>query len=354
MTATIDLAGWRLRNQRLTGSRWRSAADVVAWLGAMQAQDYPGARWAIGLRAQGLHEKDVEDAFNRGAILRTHVMRPTWHFITPADIRWLLALTAPRVHAMNGSMYRKVGLDDRVAAKCRTVLERALRGGRHLTRTELAAHLERASLPSAGQGLAYVMMRAELDQVVCSGPRHGRQFTYALFDERVPSAPARAREAALAELARRYVASHGPATVRDLAWWSGLTQRDARLGMALAGPSLETIEIAGRTCWFIGAPPSGRAPRPTAHLVPNYDEYLIAHQDRDLIPRLATGSRDVFPHHVIVSGRLAGSWRRLDSGAVRADVNLYRGVPPDTAGLVAAAAARYQAFVTRGAGRGLS
>ncbi|MGE0704046.1 MAG: winged helix DNA-binding domain-containing protein [Vicinamibacterales bacterium] len=358
MTApAVDLAAWRLHNQTLAGADARSAADVVSRLGAVQAQDYPGAKWAIGLRASHLTDADVDLAFNNGELLRTHMMRPTWHFVTPADIRWMLGLTSPRVHAVNAFYYRQAGIDDRAAARARTIVERAL-GRQCLTRTELAAKFERAGLPSTGNPLAYIMMRLELDQVVCSGPRRGKQFTYALMDERVPQSEPRSKDDALGAIAMRYFASHGPATARDLAWWSGLTQREVRRGIEIAGAGLSSIEFDGHRCWFAGNPVALRATR-SAHLLPNYDEYLIAHKDRGFIPRAVVPApgqkppRDLHPHHVIVNGRLAGSWRRLDS-ATGADVDLYPGVPARHASLVKSAVARYRAFIEDGSGRGLS
>ena len=164
-------------------------ADVVGWLAAVQAQDYAGAKWALGLRLQGATDDEVERAFADGAVLRTHLMRPTWHFVTPADIRWLLALTAPRVHAANAFMYRKLELDSRRFQESRAALTRALRGDEHLTRDELRGVLQKAGVAADdGMRLAYLMMHAELDGVVCSGARRGKQFTYALMDARAPHA----------------------------------------------------------------------------------------------------------------------------------------------------------------------
>lgn len=226
-TPEIDLVRRRFHNQKLARSRFHRPAEVVAWLGAIQAQDYAGAKWAIGLRSTGLRDAGIEQAFNEGAILRTHLMRPTWHFVTPADIRWILALTAPRVHAVNAYSYRKFGLDRGIFARSRVAFERALQGGKQLTRLELASVLGRAGIPAESLRLAYLMMQAELDGVICSGARRGNQFTYALLDERAPHVKNLEREEALAELTRRYLSSHGPATLSDYVWWSGLTARDA-------------------------------------------------------------------------------------------------------------------------------
>jgi len=318
VTPPFDIVRERLRNQALAGSRFREAHEVVAWLGAVQAQDYAGAKWALGLRANGLTEAAVDRAFDAGEILRTHILRPTWHFVTRADIRWMLALSGPRVNAVNGFSYRQAGLDAKVFARSRAALERALGGGRQLTRVELAQVLQRAGIRASGVRLASLMMRAELDAVICSGARRGRQFTYALLDERAPRARALTRDEALAELTRRYFSSHGPATLRDYVWWSGLTVADARTGIALATPALTQRLIDGRTCWFV--PSASRAPfaPPPAHLLPNFDEYLVAYKDRDAVvgPPRPEGLRrsGVFAHSILVNGLLAGSWRRAPTG----------------------------------------
>ena len=346
---TIDLIGRRLANQKLTRSSFRTPADVVAWLGAVQAQDYAGARWALGQRAPGLTDAAVEAAFDEGAILRTHVMRPTWHFVTPADIRWMVALTAPRVHAVSAYYYRKSGLDSDLFKRSRRALEGALQGGKHLTRDELASVLRHARIPSDGLRRSYLMMQAELDQVICSGARRGKQFTYALFDERVPAAPVLKRDEALAELTRRYFTSHGPATVRDFVWWSGLTVRDAKAGLDMVGPAL-VREVAGDlTYWLAPSRSVGPPASPSAHLLPNYDEYLIAYKDRGpVVPVTGSAAQANLstPHHLIVDGRLTGGWRRtLEAGSLRVEVQTYRRLAPADSRALAAAVRRYEAFM---------
>lgn len=348
----LDVIGRRLRNQKLSRTDVREPADVVAWLGAVQAQDYAGAKWALGLRTKGVTDADVDRAFNDGAILRTHVMRPTWHFVAPADIRWLLALTAPRVHACNAHYYRKSGLDEKLFARSRAVLERALQGGKHLTRTELASALRRAGIVADGMRLAYVMMHAELSGAICSGPRRGNQFTYALLEERVARAKAIRRDEALAELTRRYVTSHGPVTVRDYAWWSGLSMREAKEGLEMVRPVFAREVIDGRTYWFVESQPAGRRPSSSAYLLPNYDEYLIAYKDRGPVIHTASAAdgvvrlRDAFFHHLVIDGRLAGSWRRtVKAGRVFIQVAPYQRLTSAAALAVAAARERYGRFM---------
>src|SRR4051812_30084141 len=318
---TIDIVRQRLKNQRLASSDFQTPAEVVAWLGALQSQDFAGAKWAIGQRTRGVIDRDVNQAFDGGAILRTHVLRPTWHFVAPTDIRWMLALTAPRVHARNGPTYRAFELDTRVLAKGRRVIERALRDGRQLTRAELGAALRRAGIEWDGVRLAHLMMNAELEGVVCSGARRGRQFTYALLGERAPQACTRDKDDALAELTRRYFTSHGPATLRDFSWWSGLPMADVRAGVELVKKTLAEEVVDGLRYWYTPTSEAGRHQRAaSAYLLPNYDEYLVAHQDRECVIDVrqppAKGAVE-HPHHLIVDGRLRGSWKRTlgDSAA---------------------------------------
>jgi hypothetical protein len=227
----------------------------------MQSQDYPGAKWGIGLRA-AVTDAAVDRACDEGSIVRTHILRQTWHFVARDDIRWMLALSGPRVNAVNAHYYRKMELDEPLFTRSRKVIERVLRGGTHLTRPELGRALQRAGIAASGNRLAFLTMRAELDAVIVSGPRRGHQLTYALLEERVPAAKPIDRDAALAALAHRYFASHGPATLKDYVWWSGLTIRDARAGIELAGSSLTRENVEGLTYWSVeGRVPKGDGPR---------------------------------------------------------------------------------------------
>jgi hypothetical protein len=294
----------------------------------MQSQDYPGAKWGIGLRA-AVTDEEVDRACDAGAIVRTHILRQTWHFVARADIRWMLALSGPRVNALNAHYYRKLGLDERTFTRSRAAVERALRDGAQLTRPELGAVLRRAGVEAAGTRLAFLTMRLELDAVICNGARRASQLTYALLDVRVPRATTMDRDAALAELARRYFTSHGPATLRDYVWWSGLTVRDAKAGIELASASLVHDDVDGFRFWSADRriPKTGASPR--AHLLPNYDEYLIAHKDRHLVVSRGSGDgvtriKDPFVHHLVIDGRLAGSWTRtVKDGSVDVKCALY-------------------------------
>jgi hypothetical protein len=320
-TPTLDICGQRLANQHLTKQTLENAGEIVQLLGAVQAQDYSAAKWAIAQRTRGATDSDVEKEINDGAILRTHVLRPTWHFVAPRDIRWMLKLTAPRVKAALAFYDRKLELDATVLRRCRAALTKALKAGKHLTRTELARALTKAGVRADGtQRLAHLMMHAELDGHICSGARRGKQFTYALLEERVPEAEELDRDAALYELARRYFATRGPATEDDFAWWSGLTRAEAKRGAEIAESALEHAIIGGRKYWFVQSPRTTKPKSPFAHLLPNFDEYFIGLKDRTAMQsKLSaagfTGKLDGLSGHIAtIDGQAVGGWKRSFEG----------------------------------------
>lgn len=303
----------RLRNHKLSSPDFEKPADVVRWYGAVQAQEFHAAKWALALRMPKTTNAAVEDAFNRGEILRTHLLRPTWHFVTPEDIRWLLQLTGPRVNARCSAVYRQYELDEPVLKRSNRALTNALKGGKQLTRVELKAALNRAGIfADDGVRFAHILLRAELDGVVCSGPRRGNRFTYALLEERVPPSKHLTGDEALAELTRRYFASHGPATLADFVWWSGLTTNDARRGIALLDRDLERIEIGEHVYWSSSVAPK-RSRDLDAHLLPSYDEYNVAYKNRQVvfdqnsISQITTWG--ALGPTVIIDGRITGIWK---------------------------------------------
>jgi hypothetical protein len=348
-----DIARRRLVNQHLAAPSLMTPAAVVRTLGAVQAQDYAGAKWALGMRSRGVDDAAVEQAVSEGAIVRTHVLRPTWHFVTPSDVRWLLALTAPRVSAAMAHYNRKLDLDAAVFRRSNAAVTRALRDGKQLTRAELAAALRRAGVNVDGsQRLGHLMMQAELDGVICSGARRGKQFTYALLEERVPPAAPLERDEALLELTKRYFATRSPATPHDFAWWSGLTVADATKGIDMAGSALEREVIGDRTYWVDPSTRSRGKTPPTAHLLPNYDEFFIGFRDRSAIARrlrsaeLVTGGDALTAHVVIIDGQLVGGWRRtLAKSSVVVDLRLLTHLSEAEERAVTAAAAAFEAFL---------
>jgi hypothetical protein len=349
----MDTARQRLVRTFLTTKPWTSARDVVRALGAVQAQDYDGAKWALSQRTLGLSDDQVEKEFADGELIRTHVLRPTWHFVDPADLRWLLALTGPRVMRTMSSYDRKLELDEKVFRRSNAALERALRGGTLLTRAELKTALGRARVGDVGgQRTAHLLMRAELEGIICSGPRRGKQFTYALLDERVPTTPALDRDQALLELTRRYFHTRGPATAADYSWWSGLVMADVRRAIEIAREDLVETTIDGRTFWNTGERLA--RPRASAHLLPNYDEFFIGYRDRGAIGnrlnsvKAVTGGTTLIAHVIVVDGQLVGGWRRtVGSAAVRLDLEVLTRLTPGERKRVLGEVRRYRAFVGR-------
>lgn len=305
-----------MHNLRLSGAPFASPEDVVHWLGAVQSQDYGPGKWSVAQRASGVGDAAMDQAFAAGTILRTHVLRPTWHFVLPADIRWMLELTAPRVHALNAYYYRQLALDDTVREKCNELLVGALQGGNWLTRKEIGATLRSAGIATDGFRLAYLLMNAELDGIICSGARNGKQHTYALLDERAPQARSLSRDEALAELTLRYFTSHGPATAKDFKWWSSLTAADIKKGLEMVAPQLQYEVIDGVRYWFAGAASVPMAASPTVHLLQGYDEYIVGYSESKYLldvcgaARSVTQDRTVFNHVAILDSQVAGHWKR--------------------------------------------
>ncbi|HEX6104414.1 MAG TPA: winged helix DNA-binding domain-containing protein [Gemmatimonadales bacterium] len=346
----MDLLRRRLHAQRLAGPPLERPEDVVRLLLGVQSQDYPGAKWSLAQRLRQGTDAAVDRAFSAGRILRTHVLRPTWHFVTPADIRWLLRLTGPRVLAQSAYQYPRLELGPAVFRRCHAVFERALRDGRHLTRSELADALGRAGIVARGQRLAYIVAEAELTGLVCSGAPRGKHQTYALLEERVPAAGVPEGEEALAELTLRFFTGHGPAGLRHFAWWASLTRADARLGLSLVQDRLARVDVARETYWLspdAGAPPRAR---PRAYLIPEFDELILGYKDAALpdLPRARGKARwsDDWLRPVIVGGKRAGTWRRATTrGGVALETNLFARLDPAGARALRLAAERYEAFL---------
>jgi hypothetical protein len=348
----LDIVRHRLANSYLTAPAFDRPAEVVARFGAVQSQDYAGAKWGIAQRMRSADDATIERAFNEGAIIRTHVLRPTWHFVTPDDLRWMLKLTAPRVNAASAHMHRKSELDAPVFRKSNAIFERTLRDGKFLTRDELREAFTRARFPTGDSiRFGYLLMRAETDAVICSGPRRGKQATYALADERVPAGKNPDRDEALSDLALRYFTTRGPATVQDFAWWSGLTIADARRGQEAVASQLEHATHEGQAYWFADSGAAAPTRSRLVHLLPNYDEYFIGHRDRSAIQadgrKLMTRSAsELLAHIVFIEGLVVGGWRRsLTKGAVRIDLMpLGRFSTPERKAIASAAEA-YGAFL---------
>jgi hypothetical protein len=347
----LTLNRLRLRNQWLTGSTSRTPLEVVTHLGAVQSQEFGAATWAIALRAKGLRHADVVGAFDAGEIVRTHVLRPTWHFVPPADLRWMLALTGPRLQAQARTRYPALGLADDAVRRSRRSIERALGDGATLTRVELVERMRRDGLSVAGQQGYHLLFDAELAGLVCSGPLRGAQFTYALLETRVPRVAPLDRELALATLATRYFASHGPATPRDFAWWSGLRMSDVRRAIDILGASLERLELEGTTYYRVPGPVPAAPRKPLAHLLPCFDEYTVAYLDRRAVAGRTAAKGEppgaLLVDLVLVDGVRAGTWRRISHGSKPVEMTVTRRLGRTERDAVELAVDRYRAFLGR-------
>ena len=352
MLTPLDIAQQRFHNQHIARGKFEKPDEVVTWLAAMQGQEYAMAKWGVAQRMREINDAEMEQAFAEGKILRTHLLRPTWHFVAPADIRWVLALTGPRVQAVNAYMYRKLEMDSAFFERSNAALTKALLGGKQLTRVELASSLQQAGIHTAGElRMGYILMCAELEGVICSGARRGKQFTYALLEERVPHVKKLDRDEALVELVKRYFTSRGPATMKDFVVWSGLTMADVKKGIEMLKPKLEHEILDGQTYWFAESVFPKIAPSKTAHLLPIYDEYVMGYKDRSAMSgaldkeRLDANSI-AFDNIIVIDSMVIGSWKRiLSKGEVLVETNFNVPLTKNIQRAVEAAVERYGKFL---------
>jgi len=309
----------RLQNQLLTDKPFKNAADVVTWFGAVQSQDFEGAKWGVAQRINDPVHCGIQGVFDNGQILRTHVLRPTWHFVSPPDIKWMLKLTAPRILAACATVFRQVQLSDKIFKRSNRVIEKTLNEGAR-TRGELKKALEQKGIRTDDIRLICILMRAELDALICSGPRHGNQFSYMLLDQRVSHQNTLRRDESLAELAKRYFQSHGPATIKDFAWWSGLTVSDAKKGLESIKSTLAYETIDKEVFWYSSGLSNPKAGITSVHLLPAFDEYTVAYKNRQPIihPRTdAVKPMEVLGPTILNKGYVVGTWKRtINKGVV--------------------------------------
>ena len=353
------IAHARLGSSRLVGdprlAPLTDPLDVVRWFGAVQSQDVTGAFWALGQRLPaGTTVEEVGAAFDCGEIVRTHALRPTWHFLAPDDLRWIEALTGPRVRRANDNVgRRRLGIDRNTFERANVVIQKALAGGAALTRDELRGPLLEAGIPfDAPNSLAHVVMNAELDGLICSGPRRGKQFTYQLVEDRIQASSSLTPDVALRDLTVRYFTSHGPALVHDMAWWSGLTVTDVRRGIELAGAQLAARTIDGKP--YVAAAEGfepATVPEPHILLLSNYDEYLGSYTDYspifdESLPKERTIADVLGAHIVVRDGLVVGGWRRsLRGDRAIASVTLLKALSPPERVALEAEAERWARFL---------
>ena len=295
----------RLHAQGLVSPRFDTAVDVVRHLGCVQSQLHDMALWAVARRTTGLTLAGTQAAFDRGEFLRTHILRPTWHFVDPADIHWLLALTAPRIRQLMTSGWTTMGLTQRLIDRGSEAIMATLADGTPRTRAELAATLEAAGLRATGTFLVHQLMNAEINQLIANGPMRGKQHTYVALP---PTTVDRTRDELLAEAARRYARGHGPFRDKDLAWWTSLTLTNSRRAIELA--DLRPLDVDGQTYWAFDEPVEAEAPR--VMLLSNFDEYISYARDPEDYAGFDGSVNDVMRGSglLMIDGRLSGTWTR--------------------------------------------
>jgi Winged helix DNA-binding domain len=309
------IANARLANQQIASAKFKKAKDLVAHMGAIQSQDYAMSKWAIGLRLPGSTEKQIEKALDKGEIIRTHVLRPTWHIITGADIYWILALSADKIKSQMKTMNRQLELTEKIFTRSNTILEKCLQDGKHLTREVIMDSLEKAKIPTQSNRLSHLLVRAELDGITCSGKMDGNKKTYALLSERVPKKKILSKEESLALLAKKYFTSHGPATIEDFSWWSGLTLTNARQGLEMVKSNFIAEKINGLDYWFNNDLQLPVKNQSSVHLLPAFDEFIISYKNRTASlaaehHKRALTMNGIFHPVIIVNGQVAGLWKR--------------------------------------------
>lgn len=312
MTLT-ELARHRLINQQLADTKIKSAVEMTEWFGAVQGQEYAQTKWGLGLRLPHLSDNDIENELNKGKILRTHLLRPTWHFVSAKDIRWLLKLTAPRVHQANAYMYRQLELDHKVFNRCNDILVATLQDGNQLTRDDINETFKKHKIIAKGHRLSYIMMNAELEGIICSGARQGNQFTYALLDKKVKHKKSFDKNDAIAKLTTLYFNSRSPATVRDFSTWSGLTVTDCKNGIAMIKPVLKKEVIGQQEYFFNPEMTQSDSQFEKIHLLPIYDEFIMGYKDRNAIMTLKNTASFRYDCMIVFGGQVIGTWKRTFS-----------------------------------------
>ncbi|GAB3265539.1 winged helix DNA-binding domain-containing protein [Larkinella harenae] len=346
-----DIIRYRLYSQQLAQPTLATPAEVVAWFGAVQGQEYAPAKWALGNRLPGSTEADIERALAHRTIIRTWPMRGTLHWVAATDIHWLLELIHPRSHALYAGYLRRNELAETVIAKSYSVMTKALEGGKERKRSELKKLLDEAGIPTNENRLGLLLGRASYDRLICHGIRSGNEFTFALLDEWVPKTGSLSREEALAKLTRRYFASHGPATLADFGWWSSLTLTEIKTAIELVKADFLSAEVDGQTYWMPAATPDLARETTTVFLLPVYDEYLVAYKNRSaplsgLSPtQVAKAGNGIFSPVIVADGRVVGTWnRKKTKHSFLVETNLFVSLNSAQQEALLAAMDRYQAF----------
>jgi hypothetical protein len=344
-----EIANTRLSNQQIAETRFKSVKEIVGWMGAMQAQDFNMAKWAIGIRLPNSTEKLIDSAIDKGEIIRTHLMRPTWHFVSADDIYWMLELTAPQIKAAMKYRDKELKLTPEIYKKSNEIIEKALTGGKHLSRDALISELQIANITTSENRASHLLFGAELDGILCSGRTCGGRHMYALLRERCPKTKTLNRDEALAKLALKYFNSHNPATIQDFAWWSGLSITEAKSTMEMVKSNFISETIDKQTFWFSNS--DSQTYRDLAYLLPAYDEFLISYKDRtasmaSVDSAKAVSSNGIFRPMIVVNGQVIGIWKRtINKEKVILETTFFQPPVRGTKKMIDKAIFRYAQFI---------
>lgn len=351
---TADLIHIRLHNQQLAAGNFKSPAEIVSWMGAMQAQEYVLSKWAIGIRLPLSTEKLVNRSLDKGEIIRTHVLRPTWHYVAAEDLHWMLALSAPQQKQAMKSREKVLGLTPAIYNKSNKIIEKALSDGGHLTRKEITAILGKSKIDAKNEKGGFMLLRAELEGIICSGIQRGKEITYALLAQRIASGKSFPREEALAKLAHRFFTSHGPATVQDFTWWSGLSITEGKIAVESVKNEFESASIGEQTYYFGKDLQLPGEKKPSSFLLPPFDEYIIAYADRSAVINDESKTKSIFDNGlfrtvILVNGKALGNWKRvIKKDKVAIEMLYFKKPAKTTESLVKKAAKEYERFISPG------
>ena len=324
-----EITTLRLQNQQILTNHSENIASLVKKMGALQAQDYAMAKWALGVRLPSVSDESVNEAMVSASIIRTHVLRPTWHFVPANDVVWMTRLSADRIKASMGTRDRQLELTEDVFTSSNNILAAALADGKSLNREEIARLLQQKGIRTNENRLSHLLMRAELELIICSGTYRQGKPSFRLLETCIPEPLELSKEESLATLAKRYFSTHGPATLADFVWWSGLSQSEARQGLEANQRDFESLTIEGKTYWMSTNFCPDKDVSSQVHLLPAFDEYLISYRDRSAM---------IAPHHnpktiyingvfrpiVVVNGKVAGLWSRTTKkDAVTVNVSMF-------------------------------
>ncbi|WP_029904608.1 winged helix DNA-binding domain-containing protein [Prevotella sp. 10(H)] len=347
----IDIATLRLANQQLVNTKFKTPREIVSWMGAMQAQDFSMAKWGIGVRLPGTTDKQIEEAVNNGDIIRTHILRPTWHFVSRDDIHWILQLSAPRVRLAARSVDRELGLTDDVLIKAHSIICKSLEKEPNQTRPELAKALEEARIVLSSRRMSHIMFHAELNGLICSGTLREKVQTYDLLERKVPKTEVNNLNETLYRLAYKYFQSHGPATQQDFIWWSGLTGTEARTALALIKPNFVFQTIGNQTYIFHQTSLDYKHKEDMVHFLPAFDELLVSYRDRKEAlsvehHKKVITKNGIFRPAVFHNGRVIGLWKRtVGKDGMVIDTDYFSSPERSLQNLIKKASADYEIFM---------